>query len=96
MAASKNPQTIPSGDKLAESLYQRSLFFNMALNMTWQLALVVLIPIVGGYELDKHFKTLPVITVIGAVIAALGIIAILRQTVKQAAVRSASFKGKNK
>jgi hypothetical protein len=39
------------------------------LSMSWQLALVVLIPIVGGFELDKKLHTLPFLTIVGFVLA---------------------------
>jgi hypothetical protein len=42
------------------------------LSMSWQLALVVLIPIVGGFELDKKLHTLPILTIVGFVLAMAG------------------------
>lgn len=42
------------------------------LSMSWQLALVVLIPIVGGFELDKKLHTLPVLTIMGFALAMAG------------------------
>ncbi len=42
------------------------------LSMSWQLALVVLIPIVGGFELDKKLHTLPFLTIVGFVLAMAG------------------------
>jgi hypothetical protein len=43
-----------------------------SLNMSWQLALVVLIPIVGGFELDQKLHTTPLLTIIGFVLAMVG------------------------
>ena len=40
-------------------------FFVLALNMSWQLAIVILVPIVGGAELDKALKTNTTYTIIG-------------------------------
>ncbi len=40
--------------------------------MSWQLAIVVLVPIIGGFELDKALGILPVLTVTGFVIAMTG------------------------
>jgi len=40
-----------------------------ALSMSWQLAIVVLVPIFAGYQADKHFGTLPVWTAVGFVLA---------------------------
>jgi F0F1-type ATP synthase assembly protein I len=83
----KTGQAAVAKDNFAESMYQRGLFLNLALNMSWQLAIVVIVPIVGGHMLDGHFNTTPWLTIVGAVVAAVGVIAILRLTVKEAAVR---------
>ena len=48
-----------------------------ALNMSWQLAIVVLVPILGGYALDSHFHSLPLWTAIGFVLAMLGMVAVV-------------------
>ncbi len=42
-----------------------------ALNMSWQLAIVVLLPVIGGVTLDKHFGT-AVYTYIGLGVALIG------------------------
>lgn len=47
-------------------------FFLAASNMSWQLAIVVLIPIVGGFKIDEHFNSLPVGTIIGFILAMIG------------------------
>lgn len=47
-------------------------FMAAALNMSWQLAVVVLLPIVGGFKLDEHFHSLPLWTISGFVLAMLG------------------------
>lgn len=47
----------------------RQLFMSAALNMGWQLAVAVLVPVVGGYELDKALKTSPLLTILGLIIA---------------------------
>ncbi len=47
----------------------RQLFMSAALNMSWQLAIGVLVPIIGGYELDKTLKTTPLLTILGLIIA---------------------------
>jgi F0F1-type ATP synthase assembly protein I len=75
------------------SLYQRNLFMSMALDMSWQLAIVVLVPLIGGVELDRHLKTTPTLTIIGSVIALGGFIAVIVNTLRQADVRSHSKTG---
>ncbi len=51
--------------------YKRD-FFVAAMNMSWQLAVVVLVPIIGGFELDKKLDTLPALTIAGFFIAMAG------------------------
>lgn len=41
----------------------------MALNMSWKLAIVVLVPVVGGAKLDAHFGTTHLWTFIGLGVA---------------------------
>lgn len=50
----------------------RSAFLLAATNMSWQLAIVVLVPIIGGFKLDEYFSTTPVLTIIGFVLAMVG------------------------
>ncbi len=57
------PQT--SGDA-------QNQFFSAALSMSWQLAAVVLVPIIGGYELDRRLHMLPLLTIVGFLIAMVG------------------------
>jgi pheromone shutdown protein TraB len=64
--------------KFDQEMYQRNLFLVLLLNMTWQLAIVVLIPVVGGFELDQHYHATPLWIIIGGVVALLGVIAVLR------------------
>lgn len=43
----------------------------MALNMSWQLAIVILVPVVGGYQLDKRLDT-SIYTFVGLFLALIG------------------------
>lgn len=52
--------------------YQRNLFLSTAFSMSWQLAIVVLAPIFGGYKLDEYAQSSPVWTIVGFVIAVIG------------------------
>jgi len=47
----------------------RQQFAVFALNMTWQLAIVVLLPVIGGVELDKKLHTSDTYTIVGLVVA---------------------------
>ena len=64
-----------SGVKQPKS--DRQVFVVAVLNLTWQMALVVLVPIIGGYELDHHFSTLPLLTIGGFVLASFGVAIVL-------------------
>lgn len=68
----------------AETSQQRNLFFVMALNMSWQLAIVVLVPIIGGVQLDKALKTGNTFLFVGLGVAAIGSIAVMWRTVQVA------------
>lgn len=49
------------------------------MGMSWQLAVVVLVPIVGGFELDKAFATSPLLVIVGFIIAMAGFTLIVRR-----------------
>lgn len=57
----------------------KSIFISTALNMGWQLAVVVLIPIIGGFYLDRHFNTSPILEICGFILAAAGFFIVLRR-----------------
>lgn len=76
-----------------DSMYQKNLFLVMVMDMTWQLALVVLIPIIGGFYLDKFFHTAPGLLIVGFLVAALGVVMVMLHIVKEANRRS-GFGGK--
>lgn len=64
---------------MADSESQIMVFLAAAFNLSWQLAIVVLVPIFAGYKLDQHFNALPVFTVVGLVVAMFGTAAVLRR-----------------
>ena len=78
----------PKRDRFDEVMYQRNLFMTMLLDMTWQLALVVIVPIVGGYVLDQHYHKTPILTIGGFVVAGIGVFGVLSRIVMQAGDRS--------
>lgn len=47
-------------------------FFGAALTMSWQLAIAVLVPVIGGFQLDKALDTVPALTIVGFFLAMLG------------------------
>lgn len=62
----------------------RKVFVVSALSMSWQLAAVVLIPIIGGHELDNHLKTAPWLLLVGVAIAFTGSIVVIINALKMA------------
>jgi len=56
----------------------------MAIDMSWKLAIVVLVPIIGGYELDKHLKTSPAFIIAGFLLAMAGMALVMWQTLQTA------------
>ncbi len=74
----KNPlKTVFSQDQA------KQMFLRESLDMTWRLAMVVLIPIIAGYELDKLLKTLPLFTMIGLVIAMVSCYLVVMKSLKR-------------
>jgi|GEM_PF-967832 len=57
----------------------RGDFMAAVLDMSWQLAVVVLVPIVGGFELDKAFATSPLLLIVGFIVAMAGFALIVRR-----------------
>jgi len=80
-APSKTPS--PAGGETQhtsdDAFYEnaRRNFFGAALNMSWQLAVVVLIPIIGGHYLDVATETAPLFTLVGFFFAMAGTAAVV-------------------
>ena len=55
----------------------------LALNMSWQLLIVVVVPILGGHYADEHFKLSPWCTVAGMVLSLLGMVTVVKLTLKE-------------
>lgn len=60
----------------------------MALDMSWRLAVVVIVPIVGGYELDQRLHSSPWLTIAGFVVAGVGMAAVLRRMLNEVNTRA--------
>jgi len=55
----------------------------IALGMSWQLVVVIVLPLVGGHILDDRTHMGPVWTVLGMVIGLVGTIVVVRQAMQQ-------------
>ena len=67
-----------------KSTVARQNFLAVGANMGWQLALVVLVPVIGGVELDKAFGTADVYTLIGLTVALIASGLVMWRTVQVA------------
>jgi F0F1-type ATP synthase assembly protein I len=87
-APDRNKMGKKSGKKEASQSKQatnaRGLFLTLAFNMSWQLAIVVLVPILAGVKLDKVFGTHNTLTFVGLGLAVLGSGAVMWQTMQRA------------
>ncbi len=61
----------------AQSKSAVSIFLKMTLNMSWQLAIAVLLPIIIGAKLDKTYQTNFALTYVGLAVAFLGAILVM-------------------
>ncbi len=66
------------GDKNIQS----ALFISLTLDMTWRMVIVILIPLLLGYLLDKGIHTTPLFTVLGLIIALISMTLVLKRTLK--------------
>jgi len=88
MIKTETPLKTPSpADSLGPRKVGKSpnaIFITMALDMSWRLAIAILVPIIGGAELDRHLKTSPVLLIAGFILAMGGMGLVLWQTLKKA------------
>ena len=75
------PKESMAGSGQPGSLEAKQLFISSAIAMSWQMAVAVLIPIVGGYYLDSYFKSSPWITLLGVALAFVLVWLIVKRTV---------------
>ncbi len=90
-----NKATAPvAQDKLDESLamFARKQFFSAAVNMGWQLALTIIVPVIIGVKLDDHFHSSPSYTLAALVLAVGGAVVVVGATLKQVARDQAEHK----
>lgn len=78
-------QSTTAADEIQQTLdtfTAKQKFFSAALNMSWQLALTVVIPVVAGVKLDEKFDTSPSLTLAGFFLAAFAACMVVWNTVK--------------
>jgi len=83
-AQSSTPPSLGGEANTKTTRSQRADFMVMVTNMSWQLAVVVLVPVVGGVYLDKAAHTSHVFLFIGLAVALLGSIVVMWRTMQVA------------
>ncbi len=74
----------PSSSTTQKNDDSRRVLLVAAATMSWQLALVVLIPVISGAMLDKKLGTAPAGTLVGLAVALVGSVVVIRQAVQAA------------
>jgi F0F1-type ATP synthase assembly protein I len=72
------------------------MFVGAVLDLSWRMALVVLIPIIGGFELDKHLNTTPALTILGFILAMAGTFLVLKKMLTVYSGKSVTNSKENK
>lgn len=72
---------VPAGKdgQIVQAKAAQASFGSAAIGMSWQLAVVVLLPILGGYKLDQHTHALPLWTLTGLVVGLVGSILVIKR-----------------
>jgi F0F1-type ATP synthase assembly protein I len=73
-----------NASKVENTKSPSGVFMGMALDMSWRLAVVVLVPIIGGFYLDEAFNTSPLLVILGFILAMVGMYFVMKQTVNAA------------
>jgi F0F1-type ATP synthase assembly protein I len=72
------------GSVVPDSSTQKSQFVRLALQMGWQLAVVVLVPVIAGVQLDKMLDSAPILLFVGLALALGGTIVVMWHTMQTA------------
>jgi F0F1-type ATP synthase assembly protein I len=67
----------PPSDMSNRAGSDKATFLAAATTMSWQLAIVVLVPLLGGAKLDDVFNTAPLLTIVGFGLAMVGMGAVV-------------------
>jgi len=67
----------------AETKSPTNVFITAALDMSWRLAIVVVVPIIGGNALDQRWHTSPALLILGFLLAGGGTAIVLKQVLNQ-------------
>jgi F0F1-type ATP synthase assembly protein I len=92
MKKEKAPASTPTpikSDSVSKNNSQdpRVVFINSAISMSWQLAVVVLVPVLAGVWVDDHYKTSPAFTLVGLGLAVIGVVFLLKKVLADVSVK---------
>lgn len=73
---------MPKRTKTSSGTEAQQFLVGSVVSMGWQLAVVVLLPLIGGNIIDKKAGTLPWFTLIGLFIAMAGMIIVVSRALK--------------
>lgn len=70
-------------ERSLDAFSARQQFIGAAVGMGWQLALMVIVPVIIGVQLDDRLKSSPSYTLAALVLAVCGGVYVVRNTIKQ-------------
>jgi F0F1-type ATP synthase assembly protein I len=100
MKQTKAPELTPSpsqankADAVADSKNTSQVFVSMAVDMSWRLAIAVLVPVIIGAELYKHNKDNALYLLSGLLVAIILAVVVIKRSYDEANSLSVSAKGK--
>ncbi len=97
-APSKTPspaETAKPHSAMGDTKSPTMVFIGAALDMSWRLAIVVLVPVIGGFALDRHFDTSPLWSLAGCGLAVAGVIGVIRQMLREVSQMPVTNKGQH-
>ncbi len=75
----KGPSSKPD---YPDSFETKQLFISSVITMSWQMALAILIPVLGGFFLDRQMNSSPLYTMIGLFIGVILVVLIVWRTIR--------------
>ena len=82
------PHSTPLAESGLKTRTPQMEFAVAAASMSWQLAVVVLLPVIGGFKLDQHLHSAPLWTAVGFVLAITGMVMVLKRMLSELAPKT--------
>jgi F0F1-type ATP synthase assembly protein I len=79
-----SPRKVKNSNTVAKDSNPTAVFISMALDMSWRLAIAVLVPVIGGGLIDKHHKSGHTYLIIGFVVALIAGVLVVYQSYRAA------------